>query len=463
LIFHFLFIIFHSFPMDLTPAELKSAVDTVWVLMTGCLVFWMNAGFACIEAGFCRAKNLVHVLAMNYIIIAATSVAFWAFGFGIMFGNGNGFMGMTGFFPSLLDVSPFTALSTLTIPVAAVFFFQMVFADTAGTILSGVVAERMKFSAYLTFALIMGAFLYPVTDHWIWGGGWLATMGFHDFAGSTVVHSIGGWVGLTGAVMVGARMGKYDENGKPRAIRAHNVGLIALGGFILWLGWFGFNPGSTLAADPRSISHIFLTTNTAGATGTFAAMVMAWLYSRKIDFNIIVNGTLAGLVAITAPCDTVSIAGAAAIGAIAGVLTYYTGFVIERLLDDPVGALSVHLVNGIFGTLAVGIFGTAAGSVGPVTGLLYGGGFGPLVTQVIGVAAVGGFMVAGSLVAWTIVKMTLGLRVSPLAEIEGLDEHDHGYPGYMMEDDLSDFAPEPIGTFARPTHQQQEREPALMQ
>ncbi|MSR87055.1 ammonium transporter [Candidatus Peribacteria bacterium] len=438
--------------MELTLDVLKNNLDTTWVLLTGCLVFFMNAGFACIEAGFCRAKNLVHVLAMNYIIIACTSMAFWAFGFGIMFGNGNGFIGMTGFFPNLLDKSAFTVLQGSGVAVSALFFFQMVFADTAGTILSGVVAERMKFSAYLLFAAIMGSVLYPVTGHWIWGGGWLSVMGFHDFAGSTVVHSIGGWVGLTGALMVGARMGKYDEQGRPRAIRAHNAGLIALGGFILWLGWFGFNPGSTLAADGRSIGYIFMTTNMAGAAGTFSTLFMAWLYSRKIDFHMCINGTLAGLVAITAPCDTVSIAGAVGIGTIAGVLTYYTGFMFERAhIDDPVGALSVHLVNGIWGTMAVGIFGTAAGSVGPVTGLLYGGGFAPLGIQLVGIAAVGAYTVVGSLIVWSAVKMTVGLRVSPLAELEGLDEHDHGYPGYMMDDDLSDFAPLPASDYMMPS------------
>lgn len=435
--------------MELTLETLKANLDTIWVLTAACLIFFMNAGFACVEAGFCRAKNVVHVLAMNYIIIAATTVAFWAFGFGIMFGDGNAFIGTTGFFPNLLDKTSFSVLAAATPPIAALFFFQMVFADTAGTILSGVVAERMKFSAYLLFALLMGAFLYPVTGHWAWGGGFLSQMGFHDFAGSTVVHSIGGWVGLTGALMVGARMGKYDENGKPRTIRPHSVPLIALGGFILWLGWFGFNPGSTLAADGRSIAHIFLTTNFAGAAGTFSALAIAWLYARKIDFNIAINGTLAGLVAITAPCDTVSMAGAIAIGAVAGVLSYYTAFLFERLrIDDPVGALSVHLVNGIWGTAAVGLFGTAAGSVGAINGLFYGGGFGPLLVQLAGIAAVGAFTVVGSLLCWTIVKLTIGLRVSPLAEIEGLDIHDHGYAGYWMEDDLSDFAQSPIEDFA---------------
>ena len=424
--------------MELTLDLLKANLDTVWVLTTGALVFWMNAGFACVEAGFCRAKNVVHVMAMNYIIIAATSVAFWTLGFGFMFGNGNSFIGTTGFFPDLLDRSLFTSITGASAAsLGALFFFQMVFADTAGTILSGVVAERMKFSAYLLFALFMGMFLYPVTGHWIWGGGWLSTMGFHDFAGSTVVHSIGGWVGLTGTIMVGARIGKYDREGKPRVIAAHSFPLVALGAFILWLGWFGFNPGSTLAADGKSIGHIFMTTNMAGAASTFSAMILAWYQSRKIDFGIIVNGTLAGLVAITAPCDTVSIAGAVAIGAIAGVLATFAVPIFDRLhLDDPVGALSVHLVNGIWGTLAVGIFGTKLSSVGAIDGLLYGGGIGPVITQLTGILAVGAYTVLGSFVLWAIVGKVLGgLRVPMADELRGLDVPDHGALGYVMQED----------------------------
>lgn len=424
--------------MELTLPDLKIAIDTVWVLLTGGLVFWMNAGFACVEAGFCRAKNVVHVLAMNYLIIAVTTLAFWTFGFGIMFGNGNGFMGLTGFFPSLLDKTQFTALTGSGVAVSALFFFQMVFADTAGTILSGVIAERMKLSAYVLFAFIMGAILYPITGHWAWGGGWLSQMGFHDFAGSTVVHSIGGWVGLTGALLVGARLGKYDAEGRPRSIKPHNMSLVALGGFILWLGWFGFNPGSTLAADPKAIGHIFMTTNLAGAAGTFTALFAAWLKTRKVDFGCAVNGTLAGLVAITAPCDGVSMGGALAIGAIAGVLVYGATFFFDALhVDDPVGALSVHLVNGIWGTLAFGLFATKTGSVGTVDGLLYGGGSAQLITQLIGVAAVGGFMVVASSLVWLFVKAVVGLRVAPSIELQGLDAHDHDMPGYDMGDALA--------------------------
>ncbi|MBI5156000.1 ammonium transporter, partial [Candidatus Peregrinibacteria bacterium] len=405
----------------------------------GCLVFWMNAGFACVEAGFCRSKNIVHVLAMNYLIIAVTTVSFWAIGFGIMFGDGNAFMGLSGFFPSLLDKTSFTVLGSSGVAISALFFFQMVFADTAGTILSGVIAERMKLSAYILFAFIMGAVLYPTTGHWIWGGGWLGQMGFHDFAGSTVVHSIGGWVGLTGALLVGARLGKYNAQGKPRAIKAHNMSLVAIGGFILWLGWFGFNPGSTLAADPKAIGHIFLTTNFAGAAGTFTAIFAAWLKTRKVDFGVAINGTLAGLVAITAPCDGVSMIGALAIGAAAGVFSYYATFFFDYLrIDDPVGALSVHLVNGIWGTLAFGLFATKAGSVGTVDGLLYGGGSAQLMTQLIGVAAVGGFMVVASTLAWLLVKAVVGLRVTAAAELGGLDLHDHDMSGYELDEPIVD-------------------------
>lgn len=422
--------------MDLTPDTLKIALDTVWVLFAGCLVFWMNAGFACVEAGFCRAKNVVHVLAMNYLIIAVTTISFWAIGFGIMFGDGNAFMGLSGFFPSLLDKTSFTVLGSSGVAISALFFFQMVFADTAGTILSGVIAERMKLSAYILFAFIMGAVLYPTTGHWIWGGGWLGQMGFHDFAGSTVVHSIGGWVGLTGALLVGARLGKFTARGKARTIKPHNMSLVAIGGFILWLGWFGFNPGSTLAADPKAIGHIFLTTNFAAAAGTFTALFAAWLRTRKVDFGAAINGTLAGLVAITAPCDGVSMAGALAIGAIAGSLAYYATFFFDYLrIDDPVGALSVHLVNGVWGTLAFGLFATKAGSVGTIDGLLYGGGSAQLVTQLIGVAAVGGFMVIASTLAWLLVKAVVGLRVTTATELRGLDADDHDMAGYDFDDD----------------------------
>jgi Amt family ammonium transporter len=423
--------------MELTLELLKANLDTAWVLLTGALVFWMNAGFACVEAGFCRAKNVVHVLCMNYLIIATTTIAFWTFGFGLMFGNGNSFMGMTGFFPNLLDRSLFTSITGVSgVALSAIFFFQLVFADTAGTILSGVIAERMKLGAYLLFAFVMGAFLYPITGHWAWGGGFLSALGFHDFAGSTVVHSVGGWVGLTGALMVGARIGKYDKNGKPRAIRPHNVTLITMGGFILWLGWFGFNPGSTLAADAKSIGHIFATTNFAGAAGTFTALFASYFLTKKFDFGAAINGTLAGLVAITAPCDAVSMGGALAIGAIAGLFSYGAVFLFDWLkIDDPVGALSVHLVNGVWGTLAVGLFATQAGSVGSLNGLFYGGGFTQLAAQGIGVAAVGGFILASSAVVWFAIKVTMGLRVPAAQELAGLDAGDHGMIGYDLESD----------------------------
>src|SRR3989338_4343767 len=307
--------------------------------------------------------------------------------------------------------------------MAAKFFFQLVFAGTAATIVSGAVAERIKFPAFILFSAVMTVFLYPVAGHWIWGGGFLSTLGFHDFAGSTVVHSIGGWAALMGAILLGPRLGKFTAKGTT-TIRGHNMTSVTLGGLILWLGWFGFNPGSTMAADGRAIAHIAITTNLAAATGTIAALLMSWWLQKKPDLGMIINGTLAGLVAITAGCDAVSMVGALAIGGIAGVLAVLAVFGFEKLrVDDPVGALSVHLVNGVWGTLAVGLFATTAGSVFTgANGLFYGGGMALLTSQAMGVAVVGAFVVLGSSVAWLAIKAVMGLRVGAVEEMEGLDE-----------------------------------------
>ncbi|TSC97054.1 MAG: ammonium transporter, Amt family [Candidatus Peregrinibacteria bacterium Greene1014_49] len=388
--------------MEPTLLDMKVALDTVWVLMTAFLVFFMNAGFALVESGFSRAKNCVNILAKNYVVFAVSSIAFWMIGFGLMFGNGTSLFGQTGFFPSLINgSSSFSALDWTIVPMAAKFFFQLVFAGTAATIVSGAVAERIKFPAFILFSVIMTAFLYPIAGHWIWGGGFLSTLGFHDFAGSTVVHSIGGWAALTGALILGPRIGRFSALGKSNPIRGHNMTSATLGGLILWLGWFGFNPGSTMAADGRAIAHIALT----------------------------------GLVAITAGCDAVSMWGALAIGAISGVLVVLASFAFERLrVDDPVGALPVHLVNGVWGTLAYGLFATSAGSLSTVDGLLYGGGFGLLKTQVLGVAAVGGFVLVASALAWGLIRMTVGMRVSATEELAGLDAGEHGMTAYEFEE-----------------------------
>lgn len=436
--------------MELALPDLKIALDTVWVLATAFLVFFMNAGFALVESGLCRAKNCVNILAKNYVVFAISTLAFWLVGFALMFGNGNRLVGMAGFMPSLINgSSSFSALNWTSVPMAAKFFFQLVFAGTAATIVSGAVAERIKFGAFIIFSVVMTAFLYPVAGHWIWGGGFLSALStpFHDFAGSTVVHSIGGWAAMMGAIILGARLGRFEANGHPQTIRGHNMMSVTLGGLILWLGWFGFNPGSTMAADGRAIAHIALTTNLAAAAGTLTSLFTSWHLQKKPDLSMIINGTLAGLVAITAGCDAVSMAGAVAIGGIAGVLAVLAVFGFEKLrVDDPVGALSVHLVNGVWGTLAVGLFATIDGSVFTgANGLLYGGGMTLLASQALGIVAVGAFVAIASSAAWLAIKAVVGLRVGAVEEMEGLDEGEHGMPAYIIEDELSDFAPMAVG------------------
>jgi Amt family ammonium transporter len=413
--------------------ETKVALDTLWVLVTAFLVFFMNAGFALVESGLCQAKNAVNILAKNFIVFAVSSLAFWAFGFALMFGNGTDLIGLSGFALSGPDNSPamgdayqgtFAALNWTGVPLYAKFFFQLVFAGTAATIVSGAVAERIKFHSFIVFSFVLVAFVYAIGGHWVWGGGWLSKMGFFDFAGSTVVHSIGGWAALAGVMVLGPRMGKYLANGKVNPIPGHNMTSATLGALILWLGWFGFNPGSTMAADPNAIALIALNTNMAAAAGCLSATVAAWLLLGKPDLSMIINGTLAGLVAITAPCAVVGVGSSVVIGGIAGVLVVYAVLFFDKVkLDDPVGALSVHLVNGVFGTLAVGLFATDGG-------LLFGGGAGKTVTQLIGIGAVGATTFALSAVVWLALRATIGIRVSVSEEIEGLDTGEHGMEAY---------------------------------
>lgn len=421
-------------------ADLKKMLDTVWTLVAAFLVFWMNAGFGCVEAGFCRSKNAVNILGKNFVVFGLSSIAFWFVGYAFMFGsvaeNDPGkFIGLS----RALFMLNGTGADVGTVPQFAHFFFQLVFAGTAATIVSGCVAERIHYGAYMIFALLLVAISYPITGHWIWGGGWLSTLStpFQDFAGSTVVHSVGGWAGLVGIILLGPRIGKFDAEGKVTPIPGHNMGLVFLGGMILWLGWFGFNPGSTLAADPKAISHIVVTTNMACAAGLIAATLTAWFSLGTPDFSMTVNGALAGLVAITAPCAYVSASSALIIGIIAGVLVVYAVVFFDKLkLDDPVGALSVHLVNGIWGTLAVGLFAdeSAAGAKG-ANGLFFGGGASLLISQFIGVIAVGAFTVGFSFVAWMLVKAVMGLRVELDVEVAGLDKTEMGmeaYPNYQI-------------------------------
>jgi ammonium transporter, Amt family len=424
----------------MTPAELKVALDTTWVLITAFLVFWMNAGFGLVEAGLCRSKNAVMVLSKNFIVFAVSTLAFWALGFGLMFSDG-GFLGTSGgLFLSGADNSPamadayrgiFGALNWTGIPLIAKFFFQLVFAGTAATIVSGSVNERTKYASFIVFSLVLVGVMYPITGHWIWGGGFLAKMGFFDFAGSSVVHSVGGWAALAGAIVVGPRLGRYDKSGKATAVPGHQMGYVFLGGLILWLGWFGFNPGSTMAADPEAIGRIALTTNLAAATGTIVSTLYVWLRLGKPDFSFTVNGCLAGLVAITAPCAFVTPVASVIIGSIAGVLVIEAVLLFDRLhVDDPVGATSVHLVNGVFGTLAVGLFGVKGLSAFPVDGLFYGGGFGQLWIQLKGVLAVAAFTLPVSLLVWYAIKKTMGVRVKVEDEIGGLDAAEIGMEAY---------------------------------
>jgi ammonium transporter, Amt family len=423
------------------PSETKVAFDTLWVLLTGMLVFFMNLGFAMVESGMCRSKNTVNILSKNFIVFAISSLAFWAMGWGLMFGDGNGFVGLSGlFFIGGADNSPmpgdlyqgvYSALSWATVPLLAKFFFQLVFAGTAATIVSGAVAERIKYVSFIVFSFFLVGFIYPIVGHWIWGGGWLAKLGMWDFAGSTVVHSVGGWAALAGVIVLGPRIGKYKD-GKVHAIPGHNMTSATIGAIVLWLGWFGFNPGSTMAVAVNDISRIVITTNTAGAVGLLVATGIAWLVLGKPDLGMSINGLLAGLVGVTASCAFVSVGSSAIIGAISGALVVFAVLFFDKMkIDDPVGATAVHLANGVFGTLAVGLF--AQDSIMPNTtgnGLLFGGGTKLLMAQLTGIVAVGAFTFVLSYILWIAVKATMGLRVSEQEEIEGLDLFEHGHSAY---------------------------------
>ena len=421
--------------------NVKVVVDTMWVLVTAMLVFFMNLGFAAVESGFARAKNCVNIMSKNFIVFAVSSLGFLVLGWGLMFGDGAGWIGLQGlFFASGADNSPatgeaykgvYSAISWAGVPLWAKFFFQLVFCGTAATIVSGAVCERIKYVSFIVFSFVMAMFIYPVVGHWIWGGGWLAKLGMFDFAGSTVVHSVGGWSALAGVLILGPRIGKYD-NGNIKAIPGHNLSLATLGTFVLWFGWFGFNPGSTMAADPAAIGHVAVTTNTAAAAAIMTATMTSWLLMGKPDLGMTLNGCLAGLVAITAPCAFVGVGTSLLIGAIAGVLVVVAVMMFDRLrLDDPVGALSVHLVNGVFGTLCVGLFaqdkitGTATGN-----GLFFGGGLKLLGVQLAAVLSVAVFVFAAAAVTWLVLRATIGIRVSREEELRGLDIGEHGNDAY---------------------------------
>lgn len=423
--------------------DLKVALDTVWVVMAGALVFFMNAGFGLLETGLCRAKNAVNVLAKNFVVAAIAGLAFFAVGFGFMFGDGNAFLGLTGFFLGGADTSPvtgdayagvFSSLSWAGVPLEAKFFFQACFAMTAASIVSGAVAERIKFQAFLVFSLFLVALVYPVTGHWIWGGGWLAQRGFWDFAGSAQVHSLGGFAALTGAVILGARRGKYGKRGEVRPIPGHSISLATAGGFILWLGWIGFNAGSTMAADAGAIAHIAAATVLASFAGILGSLAATWARARTFDLTMMINGCLAGLVAVTAPCAWVSLPSAVLIGLVGGLLVVPAVVLFDRMrVDDPVGATSVHLVGGVWGTLAVGLFAEARFSADVGDGLLFGGGAALLGVQALGVAAVGAFTVVTTSTLWLAIRYTIGLRVDDEEEYVGLDLSEMGMEAYPAD------------------------------
>ncbi|MCC3144241.1 ammonium transporter [Halanaerobium sp. Z-7514] len=395
------------------------AINTMWTLIAAFLVFFMQAGFAMVEAGFTRAKNAGNIIMKNMMDFAAGSLVYWAVGFAFMFGAGNAFIGSSGFFLQ----GTFENLG-LDIPVMAFFIFQTVFAATAATIVSGAMAERTNFSGYLAYSVVITAFIYPVVGHWIWGGGWLAEMGIIDFAGSTVVHSVGGWAALAGAIVLGPRIGKYNKDGSANALPGHNLLMASLGVFILWFGWFGFNPGSTIAGTDLSIASIAVTTNLAAAAGAVLAMTVSWIKYGKADVSMTLNGALAGLVGITAGTADVSNLSAVIIGAIAGIIVIYSVEFFDKIqVDDPVGAISVHGVCGAFGTLAVGVFALDGG-------LLYGGGISLLTTQLIGVTAVFFWAFGLGFVLFKAIDLVIGLRVSEKDEIEGLDFSEHGAESY---------------------------------
>lgn len=414
--------------MEFNPISL----DIVWVLMATVLVFLMQAGFAMVEAGATRAKNAANIVMKNLMDMSVGSLVFWAVGFGFMFGtNSSGWIGTSNFFLGDYDASTTEGAFDF-----AFFIFQTVFAATAATIISGAVAERTKFGAYLLYSVAITGLIYPIFGSWVWGGGWLNDVGdgFIDFAGSTVVHSVGGWAALAGAIVVGPRLGKFT-GGKPRAIPGHSVTLVALGVFVLWFGWFGFNAGSTVSGNDASIAMIAVTTNLAAAAGAVGAMLLGYIMWKHYDASLSLNGVIGGLVAITAGTANVSPGSAVVIGFIGGLIVVGGVVLLERVLkiDDPVGAISAHGFAGAWGTLAVGLF--AQSSYGGVDGLFFGGGAGQLGTQLVGVLAAFAFVFPSSFIIFKLIDMTIGMRASDEDQIKGLDITEHAAAGYP------DFAP----------------------
>lgn len=410
---------------EMSPAEIGATIDTMWVMVAFVLVLFMQAGFAMLEVGFSRMKNVGNVVAKILANMAVGALVFWAIGFGIAFGAGTPFFGLEGWFLS-------GNIDSGTIPLSMLFIFQTAFALVALAILWGTMLERTKFSVYLIFAVIFVGIIYPMGAHWIWADdGWLAALGKQDFAGSTVVHLSAAMAALAGTIIVGPRLGRFDDNGRPQLIPGHNMPLAVLGVLILWLGWQGFNPGSTLAATTE-IADIALTTNLSAAAGVLGAIIICYLYRGHIDVGMAGNGAIAGLVAITATCAFVAPWASVIIGLIAGAVMYATAVLMERIgVDDPVGAIAAHGMGGVWGTLSAGLFTTPelAEANGGLPGLFYGGGLTQLGVQAVSMFSVAGFVFFSSLAVFAILKATIGIRVKPENELNGLDLSDHGTYG----------------------------------
>ena len=411
--------------------EITTAINTIWVLLTAFLVFFMQPGFAMLTAGLTRAKNVGNILMKNLMDFCMSSLGYWAVGFALMYGVGNFFLGGSFFF--LQDIPE----ETSGVPTLAFWLFQLVFAGTAATIVAGAMAERTRFRAYLIYSLVLSAVIYPIVGHWVWGGGWLGELGFLDFAGSTVVHGVGGWAGLMGAIILGSRLGKYNDDGSPNAIPGHSLPLAMLGMFVLWFGWFGFNPGSTLSGMQSGlIAKVAVNTNLAAAAGGLAALTIAHWQTKKWDTGMLLNGILAGLVAVTAPAAWIEGWAAIVIGLIGGGVMYASvKFLEAKHVDDPVGAVSVHGVGGLWGLLSVGFF--ADGTYGNysveapyVTGLLYGGGGEQLLAQLISMVVVVVWAFGMGYLTFKLMDKAFGIRVSPEEELQGLDIPEHGTPSY---------------------------------
>ncbi len=409
--------------------ELQYALDTIWVMVAAVLVFFMQAGFAMVEAGFTRSKNAVNIMMKNMMDLSIGTLSFWAIGFAFMFGNGNGIIGLSGFFVGPEAVDSYDSLSWTSVPVLAAFMFQAVFAATAATIVSGAVAERIRFSSYMLLSAAITMVIYPISGHWTWGGGWLAEMGFTDFAGSTVVHAAGGFAAIAAVLILGPRKTKYGREGRARAIPGHNIPLATLGVFILWMGWYGFNPGSTMAAAANDIGHIAVTTTLSAAAASLTAFFVTFLRYRRADVGMTLNGALAGLVGITAGCANVDMCGAITIGAISGTLVVFSVLFFDKVrIDDPVGAISVHGVCGAVGTILLGFLHTDSG-------LLYaesaGEGFDFLIVQMVGVIAICLWVFASAYAFTKVIDILCGgIRVGEEEEYAGLDFSEHGAASY---------------------------------